>query len=106
MYCLSSAHAVGDCNAMSGDDGGGWSVMAQWRAARRPSQSWGTFARVHQRAEARSRSARAVSAWPQIMYFPEEPGCFSEDAGVEAGAVTFDLKEGGHQRAEEEAHLK
>ena len=49
-------------------------------------------------------------AWfnpPQIMYFPEEPGCFSEaDAGVEAGAVTFDLKEGGHQRAEEEAHLK
>ena len=44
-------------------------------------------------------------AWfnpPQIMYFPEEPGCFSEDAGVEAGAVTFDLKEGGHQRAEEE----
>ena len=63
MHCLSSAHAVGDCNAMSGDEGGGWSVMAQWRAARRPSQSWGTFARVHQRAEARSRSARAVSAW-------------------------------------------
>ena len=48
-------------------------------------------------------------AWfnpPQIMHFPEEPGCFSEDAGVEAGAVTFDLKEGGHQRAEEEAQLK
>ena len=48
-------------------------------------------------------------AWfnpPQIMYFPEEPGCFSEDAGVEAGAITFDPKEGGHQRAEEEAHLK
>ena len=63
MHCLSSAHAVGDCNAMSGDEGGGWSVMAQWRAARRPSQSWGTFARVHQRAEARSKSARAVSAW-------------------------------------------
>ena len=39
MHCLSSAHAVGDCNTMSGDDGGGWSVMAQWRAARRPSQS-------------------------------------------------------------------
>ena len=39
-------------------------------------------------------------AWvnpPQIMYFPEEPGCFSEDAGAEAGAITFDLKEGGHQ---------
>ena len=48
-------------------------------------------------------------AWfnpPQIMHFPEEPGCFSEDAGVEAGAVTFDPKEGGHQRAEEEAHSK
>ena len=50
--------------------------------------------------------ARVVQSTAGNVYFPEEPGCFSEDAGVEAGAVTFDLKEGGHQRAEEEAHLK
>ena len=49
---------------------------------------------------------KAESPETGSVYFPEEPGCFSEDAGVEAGAVTFDLKEGGHQRAEEEAHLK
>ena len=39
----------------------------------------------------------SLLAWfnpPQVMHFPEEPGCFSGDAGLEAGAATSNIKEG------------